>query len=170
VHNRQLATIFLLSVILISSTAYSAKDYMGGEGEDGAGPVTTQYEIDIDGDKSNELVEVLYGTGVSDKALTIKVYKGNKLISTLTGRYGIQSNYKIEDMDADGKKEIVIWSGLWDFRLPGEGGVTKETYEGHSAPHRYVVVTYKLIRGQYYLWDVYTTKKKYEPFCEEQPK
>ena len=54
--------------------------------------------------------------------------------------------------------------------MPGEDGVTEATYEGHSVPHRYIVVTYRLIRGQYYFWDVYTTKKLYEPFCEEQPK
>ena len=162
---------YLLTVLVIisSSTSYAATDYLGGEGEDGAGPVTTQYQIDIDGDKSNELIEVLYGTGVSDKALTIKVYKDEELISTLKGEFGIQSNYKIEDIDADGKQEIIIWSGLWDFRLPGEGGVTEETYEGHSGAHRYVVATYKLVRGQYYTWDIYTTKEKYEPFCEEQP-
>ena len=53
--------------------------------------------------------------------------------------------------------------------MPGEDGVTEKTSEGHSAPHRYVVATYKLVRDEYYLWDVYTTKKKYDPFCEKQP-
>ena len=106
---------------------------------------------------------------MTDHFLTIEVYKADKLLSTLKGEFGIQSNYKIEDIDNDGRKEVIIWSGLWDPRLPGEDGITEATYEGHSAPHRYVVATYKLIRGEYCLWDIYTTKKNYDPFCEEQP-
>lgn len=92
------------------------------------------------------------------------------VLSKAKGEFGIQSNYKIEDVDNDGRQEIIIWSGIWDPRMPEEDGVTEETYEGHSAPHRYIMATYKLIRGQYYLWDIYTTKKKYEPFSEEMPK
>lgn len=125
--------------------------------------------VDLDGDGKDELVKVIWGEGISDHSLKIEVSKGGKVISTLRNEFGIQPNFRIEDMDIDNKKEIVIWSGLWDFRLPNEDGVTEETYEGHSDPHRYVVATYKLIRGEYYLWDVYTTQKKYEPYCEKQP-
>ncbi len=127
-------------------------------------------KIDLDGDGKDETIKVIWNGGVTDHFLTIEVYKDKKLISTLKGEYGIQSNYKIEDVDKDGRQEIIIWSGLWDFRLPGEEGITEETYEGHSGLHRYVVATYKLIRGEYYLWDIYTTKKKYWPFSEEQPR
>jgi len=126
-------------------------------------------EIDLDSDGKSETVKVIWHGGVSDHGLVIEVYKDNKLISTLKGEYGIQSNYKIENVDSDNKKEIIIWSGLWDFRMPGEDGVTEDNYEGHSGLHRYVVAIYKFFRGEYYLWDIYTTKKKYEPFCEEQP-
>lgn len=126
-------------------------------------------KIDLDGDGMDETIKAIWYGGVSDHSLAIEVYKDNKLISTLKGEYGIQSNYKIEDVDSDNKKEIIIWSGLWDFRMPGEDGVTEDNYEGHSDLHRYVVVTYKFVRGEYWLWDIYTTKKKYEPFCEEQP-
>jgi len=126
-------------------------------------------EIDLDSDGKVETVKVIWHGGVSDHGLTIEAYKDNKLIATLKGEYGIQSNYKMEDVDSDNKKEIIIWSGLWDFRLPGEDGITENNYEGHSDPHRYVVATYKFFRGEYYLWNIYTTKKKYEPFCEEQP-
>ncbi|MFC1709767.1 hypothetical protein ACFL2J_06930 [Candidatus Omnitrophota bacterium] len=132
-------------------------------------------EVDVDGDGIKEAIKVVWGGGVSDHSLTIEVYKDDKLISTLNGVHGIQSNFKIKDADGDGRKEIIIWSGLWDFRMPGEDDITEDNYEGHSGPHRYVVATYKLIKGnefrpdKYYLWDIYTTKKKYEPFCEAQP-
>jgi len=132
--------------------------------------------VDLDGDTKEETVKVIWGGGVSDHSLTIEVYKDGRLISTLDDReHGIQPNFKIEDVDGDGRKEIIIWSGLWDFRMPGEDDITEENYEGHSGPHRYVVATYKFIKGhefrpdEYYLWDIYTTKKKYEPFCQEQP-
>jgi len=126
--------------------------------------------VDLDGDGKEETLKVMWMPGVSANPLTLEIYKADKQISKLQDRFGVQSNYKVEDVDKDGKKEIIIWSGLWDFRLIGEDGVTDETYEGHSASHRYVVATYKLMRGEYYLWDIYTTKKKYEAFCEEQPK
>ena len=166
--------VLVVLTLLFASDGFAAKDYMArlplsSENDDGAAPVITKYHIDLFGNKKKELVKVIYGQGVSDKLLTIEVYNDNKLISTLKGEFGIQSNYKIEDIDHDGRKEIIIWSGLWDFRSPGEDGVTNKTYEGHSAPHRYVVSIYKLLRDEYYLWDIYTTKKKYEPFCEEIP-
>lgn len=129
--------------------------------------------IDLDGDGKDETIKVIWYGGVSDHGLKIEVYKDNKLISTLRNNLGIQANYKIEDVDKDGRKEIIIWSGMWDPRLPGEDDITEATYEGHSGLHRYVVATYKLINSslgyQYVLWDIYMTKKKYEPFCEEQP-
>lgn len=127
-------------------------------------------KIDLDGDGKDETIKAIWNGGVTDHFLTIEVYKNDKLISTLKSEFGIQSNYKIENIDGDGKKEIIIWSGLWDSRQPGEDGVTESTFEGHSAPHRYVVATYKLIRGEYLLWDIYTTKNKYEPFSDQQPK
>ena len=134
--------------------------------------------IDLDGDGKEETIKVIWNGGVTDHILTIEVYRYNKLISTLKGGVGggIQSNFKIMDVDGDGKKEIIIWSGLWDFRLPGEEDVTEATCEGHSMPHRYVVATYKFIKGNefrkddYCLWAIYTTEKKYEPFCEQMPK
>jgi hypothetical protein len=170
-NKKQLIVPLAVVMIFFAGNLYAAKDYIVRDrnSEDGAEPVITEHRIDVDGDKHDELVKILYGPGVSDKSLTIEVYKGGKIISTLKSEFGIQPNYKFEDVDADGKKEIVIWSGLWDFRMPGEDGITEETYEGHSDTHRYVVATYKFMRDEYYLWDIYTTKKKYEPYCEEIP-
>ena len=166
--------ISILALLLVSPFAYATQNYIStkdldGDGEILGSPTIHEHKMDIDNDGKDELIKVMYGEGVSDKPLTIEVYKDGKIISTLRGEFGIQSNYKIEDVDNDKRKEIVIWSGLWDFRMAGEDGITDQTYEGHSAPHRYIVATYKLLRGQYYLWDIYTTKKKYEPFCEKQP-
>ncbi len=126
-------------------------------------------KVDSYGDGKEETVKVTWGGGVSDHSLKIEVVKDEKIISTLQNQFGIQPNFKIEDVDGDGRKEIVIWSGLWDPRLPGEDGVTEATSEGHSEPHRYVVATYKLIRDEYSLWSIYTTRKKYGPFCKDQP-
>ena len=126
-------------------------------------------KIDLYGDGKKETIKAIWGGGVSDHSLIIEVYKDKKLISTFKNEFGIQPNYKIEDLYHGGRKEIIIWSGLWDFRLPGEDGATEKTYEGHSAAHRYIVATYRPLRGEYYLWDVYTTKKKYDPFCEGIP-
>lgn len=162
--------LIILLALLIPINSFAAQDYLVSKEKEAGEPTLHEYKIDLDGDKKPELVKVMYGPGVSDKFLEIEVYKAGKLISTLKGEYGIQSNYKIADIDKDGRQEIIIWSGLWDFRMPGEDGITEATYEGHSAPHRYIVATYKLIRGQYYLWDIYTTKNKYDPFCEEVPR
>jgi len=169
-NKKQLIVAFLILFSILSANLYAAKDYLVKQGQEIGEPVITEYKIDLDGNRKVELIKVNYGPGVSDKYLTIEVYKDGKLISKLEGEFGIQSNYKIEDVDKDGRQEIIIWSGIWDPRMPGEDGVTEATYEGHSAPHRYIVATYKLIRGQYYLWDIYTTQKKYEPFCEEMPR
>lgn len=131
-------------------------------------------KVDLDGNGKEETLKVIWAGGVSDHGLTIEVYKAGKLISKLNNEFGIQPNYRITDAGKDGRREIIIWSGNWDPRMPGEDGITEATYEGHSGLHRYIVSTYKLINSslgyQYVLWDVYTTKKKYEPFCEEQPK
>ncbi|MBF0593888.1 MAG: VCBS repeat-containing protein [Candidatus Omnitrophica bacterium] len=176
INKRSETMLFLFcSLLIFQQPSFAATDYLekvppGQEDTYEPGnPVVTDYQIDIDGDGRAELVCVNYGPGVSDKSLEIEIRKGDKLIDTVKNQFGIQPNYKIEDVDKDGKKEIIVWGGLWDPRMAGEDGVTEETVEGHSAPHRYVVATYKLIRAQYYLWDVYSTKKKYEPFCEQQP-
>lgn len=140
-----------------------------GEDEAGSGGQEDIGGVDLDGDKKSETIKAIWGPGVSDHSLLIEVYKNKKKIDTLKPLAGIQPNYSVEDGDGDGRMEIVIWAGLWDFRLPGEDGITDKTYEGHSGPHRYIVATYKLVRGEYNLWDVYTTKKKHEPFCEKKP-
>lgn len=140
-----------------------------GEGEAGSGGQEDMGEVDLDGDKKPEIIKAIWGPGVSDHSLKVEVYKGKKKIGEIKPLAGIQSNFEVKDIDHDGKMETVIWGGLWDPRIAGEDGVTEKTYEGHSDPHRYVVATYKLIRGEYSFWDVYTTKKKYEPFCEKQP-
>ena len=135
------AILVVVFVVFSVSSALAAKDYMekipaGVKAEDyepGA-PVKTDYQIDLDGDKKKEHVRVNYGPGVSDKALNIQIIRGKK-VETIKAEFGIQSNYRIADIDKDGKKEIVIWSGLWDPRTPGEDGVTEKSYEGHSSPH-----------------------------------
>ena len=157
-------------LVCLSTSVFAAQDYLVENSNEPDEPTLHEYKLDLDGDKKPELVKVLYGLGMSNKPLTIEVYRDGNVVSTLNDKFGIQSNYKIEDVDNDGKQEIIIWSGIWDPRTLGEEGVTEATYEGHSAPHRYIVATYKLIRGQYYLWDIYTTKKKYEPFCEKVPR
>jgi len=102
--------LYLLVITIFSAPLFAAQDYLVKEPtkNDPSDPAITTYEIDLDSDKNTELIKVIYGEGVSDKPLTVEVYKGNRLIALLNGDLGIQSNYKIEDTDGDGKKEIII--------------------------------------------------------------
>ena len=68
---------------------------------------------------------------------------------------GIQPNYKLEDLDSDGKIEVIVWGGLWDYEIGAEAELD---------PHRYVVAVYKLLSGGYALWEVFTTRTKYDPY------
>ena len=122
--------------------------------------------VDLDGNAEQDLViqKEAWG-GVSNRPFKIEILLNGNLIDSIHPyKFGIQSRYKIIDIEGDGIKEIITWSGLWDPRLPGEEGVTEETYEGHSSPHKYLFVTYKLLRGEYYPSNFYTTKKKYQPY------
>lgn len=126
-------------------------------------------KVDTDGDGKDEIIKVIWGEGVSDHSLDIELYE-DEAMSELVAKFtpfGIQPNFKVTDPDENGKKEIIIWGGIWDQRIAGEDGV--KVYEGHSAPHRYIAATYKLVKGKYCLWHLYTTNNKYEPFCVEQP-
>lgn len=129
-------------------------------------PVVKTVQIDIDNDGNTETAKATWGLGVSDKPLRIEIFKDSKIIDTINAEFGIESNYMFKDTDKDEKAELIIWSGIWDFRLPGEDGITEENYEGHSGAHRYIVATYKWLRNKYYLWDVYTTKQKYPAWSE----
>lgn len=127
-------------------------------------------EIDLDGDGQDETIKVIWSREWRNHALTIEIYKDNELIETLKNDFGYQPNYKIENIDEDKMKEIIIWSGRWDFRTPGADGIAQEDYEGLDSPHKYIVATYKWIQGGYSLWDIYTTKNQYDPYVEEQPR
>lgn len=124
---------------------------------------------DLDRDGIDEMIVGSYGKGVSDKSLSIAVQSSTLSVSTIRPPFGIQPNFEVLNTDDDKDLELVVWSGLWDFRMPGEGNVTDETYEGHSSPHRQFVFTYKLLRGEFYLWNVRTTAQKYEPWSHQIP-
>ena len=146
-----------------------SKDEAGKRSVGGHGQIDTGI-VDLDGDKKEETIKVIWGAGVSDHSLTIEIIKEGKVISTLRNEFGLQPNFRVTDADQNGKKEIILWSGVWDSRLPGDEGVTEATCEGLGDPHRNVVATYKLLSGKFRLWDIYTTNKKFMPFCEKQPK
>jgi len=127
-------------------------------------------QLDLDGDGVKELIRVTWQSGVSNKPIRVEVFRNHELVQTLGPvMAGIQSNYTFKDTDGDGKQELIIWSGLWDFRLPGEEGMKEQGYEGHSGSHRYIVATYKWMRDNFRIWDIYTTKEKYEPYPERVP-
>jgi len=117
-----------------------------------------QGKSDVDGDGVEEDVKVTWGEGTTDHSLAIEINRADPAHSSLGALgpiAGSQPNYKFEDLDSDGKLEVIVWGGLWDYEVSGEG---------EQDAHRYVVTTYKLLSGGYALWDVYTTRVKYEPF------
>ena len=125
-------------------------------------------KVDIDNDNKDATIKVTWGGGVSDHSLTVEVYKGDKTFATLRPK-GIQPNFKVEDIDGDGKLEIVLWGAVADPKMSQLVGESKP-FEGHSEPHLFTVSIYKLTDAGYKLSKEYTTKKKYEPFCEEMPR
>ncbi len=126
-------------------------------------------KVDLDKDNIDETIKVTWGGGVSDHSLAVGVYKGNKTFATMQPK-GIQPNFKIEDIDGDGKLEIVLWGAVEDPKMNYLIGDESKPFEGHSSPHLFMVSVYKLTGAGYKLSKEYTSKKKYEPFCEEMPK
>ena len=128
--------------------------------------------VDLDGDGKEETIRVIWGTGVSDHALTIELYKDREMhqfISRLKPS-GIQPNFKLEDLDNDGKLEVILWGAVDDPNMSQDSTDTSKPFEGHSAPHLFKVDTYKLDKEGYRLQKSYVSKEHYLPFCEEQPK
>ena len=125
--------------------------------------------VDLDGDGKEEAITVTWGHGVSDHTLTIEVYKGNETFATLQPK-GIQPNFKVEDIDGDGKLEIVLWGAVDDPKMSQDATDESKPFEGHSEPHLFMVSIYKLTDFGCKFSKEYTSKEKYEPFCEEQPK
>lgn len=162
----------LLATILIVMTLVKAGRCLAAEGNEEAiyAAEIKEEQVDLDGDGAKELIRVTWQAGGSDKPIRAEAFRGQKLVQTFGPVMGgIQSNYALKDTDGDGRPELLIWSGLWDSRLPGEDGLPEEEQEGHSAPHRYMVATYKWIRGGFQIWDLYTTRKKYDPYPEQVP-
>lgn len=69
---------------------------------------TKDIHVDLDGDGTEDLVKEVWGGGVSNKALMFQVFVSGQEISLLKNEFGLQPNYRIEDRDGDGKKEIII--------------------------------------------------------------
>ena len=127
--------------------------------------------VDLDGDKKPETIKVIWGHGVSDHSLLLELYKdaGMKTLIAKLEPTGIQPNFKLEDLDGDGKLEVILWGAVSDPSMSQDVNDTSKPFEGHSSPHLYEVSIYKMEAGGYKLSQRYTSKKKYEPFCEEQP-
>ena len=62
-------------------------------------------KVDLYGDETNETIKAIWGPGVSDHSLRIELYKDGEKFSTLKP-HGIQPNFKLEDLDGDGKLEL----------------------------------------------------------------
>ncbi len=125
-------------------------------------------KADLDGDGAEETIKVIWGPGVSDHSLNIELYKGDAKIGSLKAP-GIQPNFKIEDIDADKKLEVIIWGAVADPNMSQYASDESKPFEAHSDLHLFKVEIYKLEKGKYILSKEYTSRKKYEPFCEEQP-
>ena len=115
-------------------------------------------KTDVDGDGADEDIKVTWGQGLNDHSLTIEITRTQPekiSLGALGPVAGVQPNYKLEDLDADGKIEVIVWGGLWDYEIGAEAELD---------PHRYVVAVYKLLSGGYALWEVFTTRTKYDPY------
>ena len=126
-------------------------------------------KVDLFRDGKYETIKVIWGIGVSDHSLKIEIYKGEKVFATLKPK-GIQPNFRAEDIDGDGKLEVVLWGAVEDPRMSYDVTDESKPFEGHSEPHLFVVSIYKLTNTGFQLAKEYTTKKKYEPFNKDQPK
>lgn len=143
-------------------TAESYKEEAGSGGQVDIG------QVDVDGDSKFETIKVIWGPGVSDHSLEVELYKENSKIGLFVAP-GIQPNFKLEDIDKDKKLELVIWGAVDDPKMSQLLDDESKPFEGHSSPHLFKVRIYKLKQSAYKLSKEYTSKKKYEPFCEEQP-
>lgn len=143
-------------------TAESYKDEAGSGGQIDIG------SVDIDADNKNVLLKATWGPGVSDHSLGIELYKENNKFGSFNAP-GIQPNFKLEDIDGDKKLELVIWGAVFDPNMSQLLDDESKPFEGHSSQHLFKVRIYKMGRGKYKLSKEYVSKKKYEPFCEEQP-
>lgn len=140
-----------------------------GEGEaDFRGQVDVGL-VDLNGDGKKETIKVIWGIGVSDHSLKIELYRDNKKFTTLKPK-GIQPNFKVDDIDNDGKLEVVLWGAVADPKMSQLSSDTSKPFEGHSDLHLFKVDIYKLDKDKYSLQKSYVSKHKYEPFYEEQPK
>jgi len=143
----------------------------GGDPTEGEADFRGQIDTgltDLNGDGKKETIKVIWGVGVSDHSLTIELYKDNKKFATLKPK-SIQPNFKVEDIDKDGKLEVVLWGAVNDPNMSQVDDGSKP-FEGHSDLHLFKVDIYKLDKDKYSLQKSYVSKQKYEPFCEEQPR
>lgn len=127
--------------------------------------------VDLDSDSKEETIKVIWGPGVSDHSLTIELYRDSEmkeLVSRLEPG-GIQPNFKVEDVDNDGKIEVILWGAVSDPNMSQDISDESKPFEGHSDSHLFQVDVYKIGEDSRRLQKSYISKQKYEPFCEEQP-
>lgn len=144
----------------------------GGDPTEGEADFRGQVDtglVDLNGDGEKETIKVVWGIGVSDHSLTIELYKDNKKFATLKPK-GIQPNFKVEDIDKDGKLEVVLWGAVADPKMSHDASNANKPFEGHSDLHLFKVDVYKLDKDKYSLQKSYVSKQKYDLFCEEQPR
>ena len=147
----------------------------GGDPTEGEADFRGQVDkglVDLNGDGKKETIKVIWGPGVSDHSLTIELYRDSKmkeLINRLEPS-GIQPNFKVEDIDNNGKLEVVLWGAVNDPKMSQLSSDTSKPFEGHSDPHLFKVDVYKLDKDKYSLQKSYVSNEHYLPFCEEQPK
>ena len=107
-------------------------------------------KVDLFGDGKYETIKAIWGVGISDHSLKVEVYKDNKMFSSLRPK-GIQPNFKIEDVDGDGKLEIILWGAVADPGMSQDISDESKPFEGHSEPHLFTVSIYKLTNVGYQL-------------------
>jgi len=106
----------------------------GGEA-DARGQIDTG-TVNLQSDGREKTIKVIWGPGVSDHSLTIELYRDNEMKELITRIEpgGIQPNFKIEDIDNDGRLEIVLWGAVDDPNMSQLLSDESKPFEGHSDP------------------------------------
>lgn len=123
--------------------------------------------VDFNGDGKAVYLKVIWTAyGGPAKGLVIEAYQDkalkNKIATVSPQSEGYHPNFKVEDVDADGKLELITFAGVPDPNMSGMVD-DKKPFEPRFADRFLRVSIYKYKDGALKLSKQYLTKDKFEP-------